>query len=69
MPEAKENIAHTIKTADNQNRKIVTHKERKERVGSAYLKGKTASRTSTQDNNNIKKESKRSPGRNVFQIF
>ena len=57
-----------MKNVENINRKIATHKERKERVGSSHPKSKPSSRTVGKDNKGSKKDSKRSPSED-FLIF
>ena len=66
IPEARENVAQIIKNAENQNRKISTHKDRKERVGTSYPMGKLGPRTIDQESRHTKKEPKRSPGNNLI---
>ena len=69
MPEAKENVTEIIKMADNQQRKVATHKERKERVGTSHQKGRPAVKNVNQDKKIAKKEVKKSPGKIFISIY
>ena len=63
LPRAKENAALTQTTAEAQNRRLATHKERKERVGLDQPRGKPLSKSNARDRKKgLKKDLKRSPG-------
>lgn len=69
MPEAKESIAQASKLAEQQTRKLASHKERKERVGSTYQKGRPASKTDAPEKKNLKKETRKSPSKELIDKF
>ncbi|XP_065067788.1 centrosome-associated protein 350-like [Rhopilema esculentum] len=64
LPRAKENAALIQTTAEAQNRRLATHKERKERVGLDQPRGKPLSKSNARDRKKgLKKDLKRSPGK------